>query len=56
MIIRAGRLYKYGKQIVLINRIIAIDTDDNMIIANCNLRDDLSINMSMKIDELRVVK
>ena len=56
MVIRAGRLYKYGEQIVLINRILAIDTDDNMIIANCNLRDDLSINMSMKIDELRVVK
>lgn len=56
MVIRARHLYKYGEQTILINRIIAIDTDDNMIIANCNLRDDLSINMSMKINELRVVK
>lgn len=56
MLIKLGQLYRYGEQIVLINRILAIDTDDNMIIANCNLRDDLAINMSMKIDELRVVK
>ena len=56
MVIRAGHIYKYGEQSILINRILAIDTDDNMIIANCNLRDDLAINMSMKIDELRVVK
>lgn len=55
MFVKIGHKYLYGEQAIVINRILAIDTEDNMIIANCQLKDDYSINMSMRLNDLKDV-